>query len=108
MGVAEENEKLRRWVHILTSHKSIGKDIYKRSGITKDKADAMLEKSSQAPFWEPGASEKLDNNTLRVLLYKLCKGCAPIAECAEAIGVSSAELMRVLGTVQEQVENLTE
>ncbi len=108
MSHSADNDKYRMWVHLLLNHPVAGKSLNSRAKLTKRNINAMLRKSSDAPFCEPGSGDKVDNNTLRVLLYKLCRAAGPVSLCAEACQVSSAELKQVLDSVRDQVENLVE
>lgn len=102
------SDTLRRWVHVIEVTEPIG-DLLKRAGLSKAKMQAMMEKSSDPPFSEPGDVDKVDNNTLRVLLYKLIKATgAKDEQWAERLDCSVQELSAVLDTVREQVENLEE
>lgn len=108
MSLAKENDELRRWVHVIEVTESMG-DLLKVAGLSKDRMQGMMEKSSDPPFVEAGSADKVDNNTLRVLLYKLVKATrAKDDHWAALFGCEPCRLTEVLDTIREQVENETE
>lgn len=102
------NDTIRRWIHVIEVTESIG-DVLKRAGLSKAKMQLMMEKSSNPSFLEPGDAEKVDSNTLRVLLYKLIRATGAKEEhWAKQFDCEPTTLSSVLDTVREQVENLDE
>jgi arsenate reductase-like glutaredoxin family protein len=111
LGLSSERsdrcDELRKFIALFVSHKTILEhDVVKKAKLSKAKLNDACQKTKDIPFCEPGAAEKVDYNTLRVVFYKLVAASEfSSADVAQIVMASKDKVEFYLDSIRSQVEN---